>query len=194
MSDLETRAAVVEQSTQAGSIGSASGRDGDRLGCRCAGVAGVGLGIAATPNEPAPLPTPPAGFSEAAATMIRIIKIAEIDGRGRRGRGVFAYHAPEYPLVRGFSRQPLLDACRQLKSIYGVTAKRVGLFRDVFAIADISCPIEVGASTTVSDCARGLRFAKYVDLAKVFPRAAAVGTGPDIFPERPQPEAPEQRP
>jgi hypothetical protein len=113
--------------------------------------------------------------------MIRIIKIAEIDGRGHRGRGVFAYHAPEYPLVRGFSRQPLLDACRQLKSIYGVTAKRVGLFREDRDTPDISCSIEVGASTTVSDCARGLRFTKYVDLAKVFPRPSAGETDLDIF-------------
>jgi hypothetical protein len=83
----------------------------------------------------------------------------------------------------------LLDACRQLKSIYGVTAKRVGIFREGRDTPDISCSIEVGASTTVSDCARGLRFAKYVDLSKVFPRAAAVGTDLDIFPEKPQPEA-----
>jgi hypothetical protein len=121
--------------------------------------------------------------------MIRIIKIAEIDGRGRRGRGVFAYHAPESPLVRGFSRQPLLDACRQLQSMYSVTAKRVGLFREGRDTPDISCPVEVGAATTVSDGGRGVRFAKYVDLAKVFPRAAVVGTGSDIFPEKPQPEA-----
>jgi hypothetical protein len=59
--------------------------------------------------------------------MIKIVKGAEVDGpRGEAGgkrHGVFAYHAdPElYPLVCGFSRQPLLDACRQLKSLYGVT-------------------------------------------------------------------------
>jgi hypothetical protein len=59
--------------------------------------------------------------------MIKIVKGAEVDGtRGEAGgkrHGVFAYHAdPElYPLGCGFSRQPLLDACRQLKSLYGVT-------------------------------------------------------------------------
>jgi len=67
--------------------------------------------------------------------MIKIVKGAEVDGpRGEAGgkrHGVFAYHAdPElYPLVCGFSRQPLLDACRQLKSLYGVTGTPVGLFR-----------------------------------------------------------------
>jgi hypothetical protein len=61
------------------------------------------------------------------AIAIKIVKGAEVDGpRGEAGgkrHGVFAYHAdPElYPLVCGFSRQPLLDACRQLKSLYGVT-------------------------------------------------------------------------
>ena len=59
--------------------------------------------------------------------MIKIVKGAEVDGpsgeAGGKRHGVFAYHAdPEpYPLVCGFSRQPLLDACRQLKSLYGVT-------------------------------------------------------------------------
>jgi hypothetical protein len=99
------------------------------------------------------------------------IKIAEIDGRGRRGRGVFAYHAPEYPLVRGFSRQPLLDGCRQLKSLYGVTGRRVGLFREGRETPDISCSVEAGAATTVKEPSNGgIRFGKYVDLSKVFPR------------------------
>jgi hypothetical protein len=187
MSELEPRDVIVVQSALAGSIGSESGRDCERLARRCDGGAGAGFGIAAAPNEPAALPTPPAGLPEAAAPMIRIIKIAEIDGRGRRGRGVFAYHAPEYPLVCGYSRQPLLDACRQLKSLYGLSRQRAGLFREGRNTPDISCPVEVGAATTVSDGGRGVRFVKYVDLAKVFPRAAVVGTGPDIFPEKPQP-------
>jgi hypothetical protein len=118
--------------------------------------------------------------------MIRIIRGAEVDGpggeAGGKRHGVFAYRADggQYPRVCGYSRQPLLDACRQLKSLYGVTVQRVGLFRDGKDTPDISCPVEVVAAPTVQES----RFAKYVDLSKVFPR----GTGPDIFPEKPQPE------
>ena len=107
--------------------------------------------------------------------MIEIIKGAEVDGsKGEAGphrHGVFAFHAPRYPLVCGFSRQPLLDACRQLKSLYGEIA---GLFREGRDTPDISCSVEVGAATTVQEPSNGvIRFGKYVDLSKVFPRALA---------------------
>jgi hypothetical protein len=114
--------------------------------------------------------------------MIRIIRGAEIDGpKGEAGghrHGVFEYHAAHadaYSLVCGFSRQPLLDACRQLKSLYGLAGERVGVFREESEVADISCPIEVGAATTVQEPDRGVvRFGKYVDLAAVF-RASGKG-------------------
>ena len=100
--------------------------------------------------------------------MIKIVKGAEVDGpRGEAGgkrHGVFAYHAdPElYPLVCGFSRQPLLDACRQLKSLYGVTGTPVGLFREGRDAPDISCPVEAGAAATVKEPDNGvLKFGKY---------------------------------
>jgi len=100
--------------------------------------------------------------------MIKIVKGAEVDGpRGEAGgkrHGVFAYHAdPElYPLVCGFSRQPLLDACRQLKSFYGVTGTPVGLFREGRETPDISCPVESGAAATVKEPDNGvLKFGKY---------------------------------
>jgi hypothetical protein len=119
--------------------------------------------------------------------MIKIIRGAEVDGpkgeAGPRRHGRWAYRADGYPLVCGFSHQPLLDACRQLKSLYGVTVQRVGLFRDGKDDPDISCSVEAGAATTVKEPSDGaIRFGKYVDLSKVF------GTGPDIFPEKPQPE------
>lgn len=64
--------------------------------------------------------------------MIRIELGAEIDGPkptdGKR-HGIFEYQAAGYPLVRGYSRQPLLDACRQLKSLYGLTETLVGSTR-----------------------------------------------------------------
>jgi hypothetical protein len=99
--------------------------------------------------------------------MIKIVKGAEVDGPSEAGgkrHGVFAYHAdPElYPLVCGFSRQPLLDACRQLKSLYGVTGTPVGLFREGRDAPDISCPVEAGAAATVKEPDNGvLKFGKY---------------------------------
>jgi hypothetical protein len=107
--------------------------------------------------------------------MIRIVKGAEVDGpRGEAGRhGVWAYRADRYPLVCGFSRQPLLDACRQLKSLYGLNGERVGLFREGKDDPDISCFVEVGAAITVKEPSNGaIRFGKYVDLSKVFLRPA----------------------
>lgn len=107
--------------------------------------------------------------------MIKILRGAEVDGSkgeaGPRRHGIWEYHAPRYPLVCGYSRQPLLDACRQLKSLYGLTGDRAGLFREDRDTADISCPIEVGAANTVKEPDRGaVRFGKYVDLAQVFDR------------------------
>jgi hypothetical protein len=102
--------------------------------------------------------------------MIKIIKGAEVDGPGvgaGRRHGRFAYHAPRYPLVCGFSRQPLLDACRQLQSLYGVTAERVGLFREGRSDPDISCMVEAGAATTVEERdSGGIRFAKYKSFSR----------------------------
>lgn len=87
--------------------------------------------------------------------LIRVELGAEIDGplpTSGRGHGVFAYHATGYPLVRGFSRQPLLDACRQLKSLYGLPRGAVvGLFRKGREVADLACPLDVGAATTVRE-------------------------------------------
>jgi hypothetical protein len=114
--------------------------------------------------------------------MIKIIRGTEVDGTkgqdGPRRHGIWAYHAPAYPEVCGYSRQPLLDACRQLKSLYGLTGARAGLFREGSEVADISCPIEVGAATTVKEPDKGaVKFGKYVDLAKVFRPEPAIATG-----------------
>jgi hypothetical protein len=101
--------------------------------------------------------------------MIRIIRGEEVDGprRDKRGHGIFEYHADGYPQVCGFSHQPLLDACRQLKSLYGVTAQAAGLFREGRDTPDLTCSVDVGAATTVSEPDNGsIRFAKY----KAFPQ------------------------
>jgi hypothetical protein len=101
--------------------------------------------------------------------LIRIIRGEEVDGPklDKRGHGIFEYHAPRYPEVCGFSHQPLLDACRQLKSLYGVTAQAAGLFREGRDIPDLTCSVDVGAATTVSEPDKGaIRFVKY----KAFPQ------------------------
>jgi hypothetical protein len=60
------------------------------------------------------------------------------------------------------SRQPLLDACRQIKSILGETTERAGVFREGRDIPDITCPVNVGAATTVSERDKGtVTFGKY---------------------------------
>ena len=103
--------------------------------------------------------------------MIEIIRGAETSP------GIWEYSVPSLAL-RGKSRQPLLDACRQLKSLYGLTAARVGLFREGSELADLSCPIEVGAATTVTERDKGtVKFEKYIDLAKVFHPEPAIAQG-----------------
>jgi hypothetical protein len=62
----------------------------------------------------------------------------------------------------GKSRQPLLDSCRQIKSILGDTGRRAGLFRDGREVADVTCLVSVGAATTVKEGNRDSpRFAPY---------------------------------
>ena len=56
--------------------------------------------------------------------MIRI-DVAETKER----RGVFHYRVSGMP-VEGRSRQPLLDACREIKRILGDTGQLAGLLRD----------------------------------------------------------------
>jgi hypothetical protein len=98
---------------------------------------------------------------------VRIQRGAEVDGpkgdAGPRRHGLWEYHAVAYPLVFGYSRQPLSDACRQLKSLYGLTGQTAGVFRDGSDVADISCVIETGALVTAKDQnIGGIRFGKYV--------------------------------
>jgi hypothetical protein len=50
--------------------------------------------------------------------MIRVEIIEEV-----RNRGVFRYRVPSLAL-EGQSRQPLLDACRQIRAILGDTSQR----------------------------------------------------------------------
>jgi hypothetical protein len=85
--------------------------------------------------------------------------------RGERGAevspGVFAWRVPVLGLS-GRSRQPLLDACREIKSLLGVTGRHAALFRPGRAHWDIRCSVEWGAARTVKEPSSGaIRFAVY---------------------------------
>jgi hypothetical protein len=95
------------------------------------------------------------GRSQHEAIMIEIVRGAETRP------GIWQYSVPSLALG-GKSRQPLLDACRQIKSLHGRTGERAGLFREGSDVADISCTVESGALLTVSERDNGsIRFAKY---------------------------------
>ena len=105
--------------------------------------------------------------------MIRIIKGAVVDGAkpdAKRNHGIWAYRADRYSLVCGFSHQPLLDACRQLKSLYGLSGEIAGLFREGRDTPDLTCSVEKGATTVKEPKAGKVAFGRYVDLSMVFPR------------------------
>ena len=90
--------------------------------------------------------------------MIRIERGLEVSP------GTWEYHCDAYPSVCGRSRQPLLDACRQFKSLHGSTREQqMAIYREGRVEPDMVCPIEVGAAYTVSEPAKGgaPKFAKY---------------------------------
>jgi hypothetical protein len=85
--------------------------------------------------------------------------------RGREvGPGIFEYSIPSLALC-GRSRQPLLDACRQIKRACDPTSlagKRAGVFRDGKAEPDISCLVLNGAELTVAGPSNGkIHFTKF---------------------------------
>ncbi len=98
--------------------------------------------------------------------MIRVERGAEISP------GVFAYTVRSLRLS-GQSRQPLLDACRQIKSLLGPTGQLAGLFREGSSDWDIRCPIDVGAELTVKEESKGgIRFARHKPFTATFRDAA----------------------
>ena len=98
--------------------------------------------------------------------MIRVERGDEISP------GIFAYTVPSLGLS-GRSRQPLLDACRQIKSLLGPTGQLAGLFRQGHSEWDVRCRVDVGAELTVKEeSAGGIRFAKHVPLTATFRQAA----------------------
>ena len=79
--------------------------------------------------------------------MIRIERGREVS------RGIWEYAVPSLRLC-GRSRQPLLDACRQIKAMGGDTSVVAGVFREGRDTPDISCVVERGAGLTVSETDR----------------------------------------
>ena len=98
--------------------------------------------------------------------MIRIEK-------GREVRpGALAYRVPSLG-ISGASRQPLSDACRQIKSILGDTSQLAGIFRAGREEPDIFCRVDKGAELTVEDDATGIRSRKFRAFAGIVPIAEA---------------------
>jgi hypothetical protein len=88
--------------------------------------------------------------------MFRVEIVEEV-----KNRGVFRYRVAGLPIA-GCSRQPLLDACREIKRISGPTASLAGLFRAGRPTPDLFCPVEWGAAHTVEERSTGgIKFAKY---------------------------------
>jgi hypothetical protein len=88
-------------------------------------------------------------------TMIAVIRGSEVRP------GVFAWRVRELG-VRGYSRQPLLDACRWIESVLGPTSHVAGLFREGRDRPDLTCRVDIGASLTVEESqAGGPRFRKF---------------------------------
>jgi hypothetical protein len=76
--------------------------------------------------------------------------------------GKWRYSVPAYG-VEGCSHQPLLNACRQLKSLCSEPlSRRIGLYRRGKDEPDLLCTVELDAATTVLDSnSRGPYFAKF---------------------------------
>jgi hypothetical protein len=85
--------------------------------------------------------------------MIRVELGEEIERQGK-----WRWTVPALSLS-GISRMPLLDACREIKSMGGDPFQNVGLFREGMEQPDLSCRLDVGAAATVNE--DGPRFAKW---------------------------------
>jgi hypothetical protein len=86
--------------------------------------------------------------------------------RGEEVRhGVFAWRVPSLGLS-GSSRQPLLDACRSIKSILGRCGdEQAAIYRAGMANWDKRCSVEWGASHVVKEPSVGkVHFAKFTEV------------------------------
>ncbi|MGY3615686.1 hypothetical protein [Bradyrhizobium sp. USDA 10063] len=90
--------------------------------------------------------------------MIRIELGEETDRANHKRHGIWHWCCPHPPLS-GYSRQPLLDACRELQRIGVDSRERVALFRPGCDRPELSCTVAAGAGTTVDEA--GPRFRKF---------------------------------
>jgi hypothetical protein len=109
--------------------------------------------------------------------MIRIERGKEVKP------GIWAYTIPSLGLS-GKSRQPLLDACRQIKRASGSTksaGERAGVYRPGKSQSDISCMVLDGAALTVSEPSNGrIKFTKFHEFdSSVFKAKEAATIGND---------------
>ncbi len=94
----------------------------------------------------------------------KIIRGAEVSPGIFEWRGV---SPSSIEALSGRSRQPLLDACRDIKRITGATKEIAGIFREGREHADMFCPVEKGASLTVSEPDKGtVKFVKYTEFKR----------------------------
>jgi hypothetical protein len=81
--------------------------------------------------------------------------------RGQQlANGTYPYRVEGFA-VDGVSRQPLLDACRQLKRLGADPSRQVCLFREGRDDWDLRASVGDGAGLTVTEDARGVRFSKF---------------------------------
>jgi hypothetical protein len=81
--------------------------------------------------------------------------------------GVFEYEAVAGVRIEGQSRQPLLDACRQIKTILTDTkSRRAAIYRVGRTEPDLSCSVDWGAAHTVNETANGPKFAHFQEFQK----------------------------
>jgi hypothetical protein len=75
----------------------------------------------------------------------------------------YRWHVRGRPEINGLSSEPLLDACRVLKSMGEDPLTQVGLFRPGRTAFDLRTTVEYGAGKTVQETQRqGIRFVDYV--------------------------------
>jgi hypothetical protein len=86
--------------------------------------------------------------------MIRIVRGSEVSP------GLWEYTVPSLSLS-GRSRQPLLDACRQIKRAGGDPRTPAIIYREGVEYPDMSTTVGYGAGLTVSETDKGIRFVKF---------------------------------
>ncbi len=90
--------------------------------------------------------------------MIRV----EREEKGKNGK--YRYRVAGCA-VEGFSRQPLLDACRAVRAMGADPSREIGLFRGKSAIWDLRTTVGYGASKTIAEEDRGgLRLRDFVEV------------------------------